>query len=162
MALLRPLNTNERAEMPAFTHVFIVTANDLTQTTAATAQTFNVCGVLAGDILYRAIGVPVVPFQVGGTTPDAAFNSDTVSFGDTGSVARHLAATEANANGTFLRVIGNTVYLYPAADTLQVTVNSMAAKSLSNLNRGEYHVFFALCRSDRISNSIARTSPTKG
>jgi hypothetical protein len=144
--------------MPGFTHVVIVTANDLTQATAAAAQVFNVCGVLAGDILYRAIGVPVVPFQ---NTLDAAFNADTVSFGDTGSAARHLAATEANANGTFLRVIGNTAFLYTAADTLQVTVNSMAAKSLSNINRGEYHVFFCLTRSDKISSSIARTSPTK-
>jgi hypothetical protein len=144
--------------MPGFTHVAIVTANDLTQATAAAAQVFNLCGIKAGDIMYRAVGIPVVPFQ---NTLDAAFNADTVSLGDTGSAARHLAATEANANGTFLRVMGNTAFLYTAADTLQLTVNSMAAKSLSNINRGEYHAFFCLTRTDDVSRAIARTAATK-
>jgi hypothetical protein len=155
--LVRPLSTNERAETPGFTHVAIITANDLTQATAAAAQVFNLCGIKAGDIMYRAVGVPVVAFQ---NTLDGAFNSDTVSLGDTGSATRHLAATEANNAGP-LRVIGNTAFLYTAADTLQLTVNSMAAKSLSNINRGEYHAFFCLSRTDDISKAIARTGPTK-
>ncbi len=156
--IVRPLTTNERAELPGFTHVIVITANDLTQATANTAQTFDAFALLAGDIIAKAIGVPVVPFQ---NTADAAFNSDTVSIGDTGSGTRHTAATEANANGTFLRVMGNTAFLYTAADKLRITVNSMAAKSLVNLNRGEYHAFISLVRSDDVSKAIARTSPTK-
>jgi hypothetical protein len=156
--LVRPLTTNERAEIPGFTHIAIITANDLTQTTVATAQAFTLCGVKAGDILYRAIGEPVVPFQ---NTLDAAFNSDTVSLGDTGLATRHLAATEANQNGTFLKVMGNTPYLYTAADSLIATVNSMAAKALNNINRGEYHFLFCLTRSRLISDAVVRTGPTK-
>jgi len=38
--IVRPLTTNERAELPGFTHVIVITANDLTQATANTAQTF--------------------------------------------------------------------------------------------------------------------------
>jgi|SRR5262245_12184120 len=156
--LVRPLTTNEKAEMPGYTHIAIVTADDLTQATAAAAQVINLCGLKKGDMIQRAIGDPVVPFQA---TGDAAFNSDTVSLGDTGSATRHLAATEANANGTFLKVAGNTAFLYTAADTLQLTVNSMAAKSLVNINRGEYHAFFALCRSSDVSNAIARKGIAK-
>lgn len=156
--LLRPLTTNERAETPGFTHVAIISANDLTQTTANTAQAFTVVPIAKGDIMLRAVGVPVVPFQ---NTGDAAFNSDTVSVGDSGSATRHTAATEANANGAFAPVIGNTPYLYTAADSLIITVNSMTAKALNSINRGEYHVFLAWFRSSFVSNAIARTSPSK-
>jgi hypothetical protein len=155
--LVRPLSTNERAETPGFTHVAIITANDLTQATAAAAQVFSVCGVKAGDIIYRSVGVPVVPFQ---NTLDAGFNSDTVSFGDATLITQHFAATEANNAGP-LRIMGNTAVLYTAANTLQIGVNSMAAKSLANINRGEYHVFFCLSRTDDVSKAIARTGPTK-
>src|SRR6266542_173115 len=152
--IVRPLTTNERAELIGFTHVIVITANDLTQATAATAQTFDAFALLPGDIIAKAIGVPVVPFK---DASDVAFNSDTVSVGDTGSVVRHTAATEANGNGTFLRVQGNTSYLYTAADKLRITVNSMAAKSLVNIDIGEYHVFVSLVRTDDVSKAIART-----
>jgi hypothetical protein len=156
--LLRPLTTNERAETPGFTHVVIITANDLTQATVATAQAFTVVPIAKNDVILRAFGNPVVPFQ---NTLDGAFNSDTVSVGDTGSATRYTAATEANANGAFAPVLGNTPFLYAAADSLVVTVNSMAAKSLSNINRGEYHVFLSWFRSSYVSNAIARTAPSK-
>jgi hypothetical protein len=157
--LVRPLTTNERAEIQGFTHVAIVTANDLTQATAATAQTLDIVALKAGDIIYRALGVPAVPFQA--TSDPTLFNSDTVSVGDTAGVATHCAAQEANVNGTVLRSMGNTAKLYAAADVLRVTFNSMTGKSLVNLNRGEYHVFFCLTRSDNLSNAIARTGMTK-
>src|SRR5215468_6088942 len=103
--IVRKLSTNEAAEAPAFTHIAIVTADDLTQTAANTAQTINLCALKKYDIILRALGVPYVPFQ---NTGDAAFNSDTVSIGDTGSATRFTTATEANANGSFGRALGNT------------------------------------------------------
>jgi len=156
--LVRPLTTNERAETPGFTHVAVLLAADLTNPTAAAAQTFDLCGLKAGDIIYKVAGVPVVPFQ---NSADAAFNSDTVSVGDQGGVATLMAAAEANENGTEVTGMGNTAVLYAAANTLRATVNSMAGKSLVNINRGEYHIFFALCRLSNVSNAIARSSPTK-
>jgi hypothetical protein len=159
MPLMRPLTTNERAETPGFTHVAILVAAELTQATPATAQTFDICGIKAGDIIYRVAGVPVVPFQ--NTLDSPAYNDTTVSVGDTGGVATLMAATQANENGTEATGMGNTAVLYAANNTLRMTVNSMAAKSLVNLNRGEYHVFISLCRLTNVSNAIARTSPTK-
>lgn len=156
--IVRPLTTNERAEVPGFTHVIVITANDLTQAVVATAQTFDVFALLAGDIIAKAIGVPVVPFR---DASDATFNSDTVSIGDTGLATRHTAATESNGNGTFLRVQGNTSFLYTAADKLRITVNSMVAKALVNIDIGEYHAFVSLVRTDDVSKAIARTGMNK-
>jgi hypothetical protein len=156
--LLRPLTTNERAETPGFTHVIIITANDLTQAIVATAQVFTGPAIAKNDVILRVFANPVVPFQ---NTLDPAFNSDTVSVGDTGSATRHTAATEANANGAFAPVLGNTPFLYAAADSLVITVSSMAAKALKDINRGEYHVFLSWFRSSYVSNAIARTSPSK-
>jgi len=155
---VRPLTTNERAENPGFTHHVRITADDLTQATANTAQTFNAFPILKGDVIWRAMAIPVVPFQ---NTGDAAFNSDTVSVGDGGSATRYTAATEANANGTYLPAIGNTAFLYTAADNLVITVNSMAAKSLVNINRGEYHVLVQLFRSTDLTNAIAKARINK-
>jgi hypothetical protein len=156
--IVRPLTTNERAETPGFTHVAILIAADLTNPTAAAAQTFDLFGLKAGDIVLRVAGVPVVPFQ---NSADAAFNSNTVSVGDVGGVATLMTAAEANENGTEVTGFGNTPVIYATTNTLRVTVNSMAAKSLININRGEYHVFISLCRLANVSNAIARTSPTK-
>jgi hypothetical protein len=138
--------------------VVIITANDLTQATVATAQAFTVVAIAKNDVILRAFGNPVVPFQ---NTLDPAFNSDTVSVGDTGSATRFTTATEANANGAFAPVLGNTPFLYAANDSLVITVNSMAAKALASINRGEYHVFLSWFRSSYVSNAIARTAPSK-
>jgi hypothetical protein len=156
--IVRPLTTNERAETPGFTHIGIVTADDLTQVTAATKQSIILTALKKYDVILRVLGVPFVPFQ---NTADAAFNSDTVSIGDGSGDAALAAAVEANANGTFGRTLGNTAKLYTVADNLLCVVNSMAAKSLLNLNRGEYHIFFSLNRSDEISNAIARARISK-
>lgn len=156
--LVRPLSTNERAEMPGFTHLAVVTADDLTATVVTTAQALTLCAVKNGDIIQRAIGVPVVPFQ---NSADATNNTTTVSLGDAGSATRHLAATEANANGTFARVIGSTMYLYTAAGSLLLTVTPKSGTAPNVINRGEYHVFFCLTRSDDVSNAVARAAISK-
>jgi len=156
--IVRKLSTNEAAETPGFTHLGVITADDLTQGTASAAQSITLCALKKYDVILRVLGVPFVPFQ---NTLDAAFNSDTVSVGDGAGAASLAAAVEANANGSFGRSLGSTAKLYTAADNLIVVVNSMAAKSLSSINRGEYHVFFALNRSDEVSNALARARISK-
>jgi hypothetical protein len=159
--LVRPLTTNERAETPGFTHVARITADDLTNATAAAAQTIDLASLQKNDIILRVAGYIRVPFQ---NTLDAAFNSDTVSIGDTSGVAALAAAGEANANGTFVNTLGTVLTggkIYTAADTLRVTFNSMAGKALVNLNRGEYFVFFALCRLADVANAMAAARISK-
>jgi hypothetical protein len=156
--ILRPLTTNERAETPGFTHVGVVGANDLNQATAAAAQAFTLCGIAKKDVVLRAYIDPVVPFQ---NTADAAFNTCTASLGDGGSAARHVAAVETNANGTPVPGMGNTPFLYLTVENLILTINSMAAKSLKDINRGELHVFVSLFRSRYVSEAIAKTAASK-
>jgi hypothetical protein len=156
---VRTLSTNERAEAPGYTHVAIITADDLTQATANTAQTITLLALKAGDQIMRVLWHLIRAFE---NTADAAFNSDTVSVGDTAAVTTHLAAAEANVNGTeIIYRTGNTVVLYTAADILTVTFNSMAAKSLVNLNRGELRLFFALARVKNVSDAMPSTQIAK-
>lgn len=153
MATFRPLSTNERAESPGYTHICVVTSEDLTQATVATAQTITVSTFLTGDQMMRVAWRLRAPFQV---TTDAAFNTCTVSVGDTALVTTHLAAAETNLNGSFVTWrTGNTVVLYTANDILTVTFNSMAAKALSNINRGELHLLFGISRLKAISDGQA-------
>lgn len=155
----RPLTTNERAETPTFTHVAIITADDLTQATANTLQTITLCALAAGDVVQRVMWYLRRAFE---NTADAAFNSDTVSVGDTAAVTTHLAAAEANINGTeIIWRTGNTAVLYTAADVLTVTINSMAAKSLVNINRGELLLFFSLSRVKFAVDAIASSQIAK-
>lgn len=159
--LLRPLTTNERAETPGFTHVARITADDLTNATVAAAQTIDLAALAKNDIILRVAGYIRVPFQ---NTLDAAFNSTTVSIGDTSGVAALAAAGEANANGTFVNTLGTVLTggkLYTAADTFRVTFNSMAGKALNNLNRGEYYVFAAICRLSEVANAMAAARISK-
>jgi len=159
--LLRPLTTNERAETPGFTHVARITADDLTQGTLGAAQTIDLATLAKNDIILRVAGYIRVPFQ---NTLDGAFNTTTVSIGDTSGVAALAAAGEANANGTFVNILGLVLpggKIYTAADTFRVTFNSMAGKALMNLNRGEYYVFVAICRLAEVANAMAAARISK-
>jgi hypothetical protein len=151
--ITRPLALHEMAAHRGMTHMSIITADDLTNTTAAAAQSITLCNLVAGDIVAAIEDNVIVPFE---NTADAAFNNSTRSAGDTATgVAAYYAATQANKNGTVVtKNYSNTaVGPYTAADGIRVTFNSMAAKSLSSLNKGELHVFFSLLRVDQLSKS---------
>jgi len=151
--IFRSLSTNERAEAPGYTHLCEVTADDLTQATVATAQTITVSTFNAGDQMIRVFWYLKKSFQ---NTADAAFNTTTVSVGDTALVTTHLAAAETNTNGSFVTYrTGNTLVLYTAADILTVTFNAMAAKALSSINRGDLVLLFGRSRLKELGDSIA-------
>jgi hypothetical protein len=149
----RALSTNERAEAPGYTHIAEVTAEDLTNATLAAAQTITLAPLRAGDQMIRVFWYLKRPFE---NTADAAFNTTTVSVGDTALVTTHLAAAEANVNGTeIIYRTGNTTVLYTAADILTVTFNSMAAKALASINRGDLVLLFGISRLKELGDSLA-------
>jgi hypothetical protein len=156
----RPLTTNEQAGNSGMTHVCTIDANDLTTAATNTAQTFTLCALKAGDIIIKTAWRLKTAFQ---NTADAAFNTDTLSIGDTATgVAAHIAAIEVNLNGTeVFQGFNNTAVHYAAADSLTATFNSMAAKSLKDLNAGEVEIFFQLYRPSVLETSVASTSITK-
>jgi hypothetical protein len=149
--LVRPLGTQEQAGQCGFTHIAVITADDLTQATAATAQTITLVTLLAFDIIQKVGWYLKTPFK---DVSDAAFNSDTMSVGDNAAVTTHIAATEVNENGTeILSHYSNTAVRYTSADKIAVTFNSMAAKSLVNIDVGELHIFFALLRMSTLAGA---------
>lgn len=157
---LRVLTTNERAESPGYTHVLVITADDLTVTTVATLQTLTVCPLNAGDQIMRVAWHLRRAFE---NTADAAYAVQTVSVGDDAGVATHLAAGEVNINGTeLIWRTGNTVVLYTAGSNLTVTFTAPAAgKAVASLNRGELLIYFALSRLKFISDAIASSQIAK-
>jgi hypothetical protein len=129
-----------------FTHKAIVTHEDLTVSTADADQTIALLSVAAGDVVEKAAYKLVTAFS---DASDAAFNDTNVSVGDGGSTGRFIASSEVNLNGTEVLFAANantTAYAYTAADTVDLLVESMAAKSLSDLDSGEIHVYLAVTK----------------
>lgn len=77
-------------------------------------------------------------------TTDAAQVSTSITVGDAGNAARHLAATELNANGAFVPLaVGTGTNYVPAANTVcTLTVTPTAAKNVANLNKGKVLLYF--------------------
>jgi hypothetical protein len=143
------LSTNERAEC-AHTHVIEITADNLTVTATNTLQTFTLPFTFAiGDIVERVTWYLATPFQ---DASDAAFNTDTISVGDSvGGVATLLAAKEANVNGTEVLntsavPTGTPSTGFTAATNLTVTVNSMSAKALNDIDTGRVVIAVRIVR----------------
>jgi hypothetical protein len=88
-----------------FTHVAEIVAADLTQVTAATAQTIELIPVALGSLVEKAAVLVETAFA---DASDTAFNSVTVEVGDGGSAARFLAAQQVNVNGTEVMAKGGT------------------------------------------------------
>ena len=155
----RPLTTNEQAGNAGMTHVATISANDLTVTAANTLQTFTLCTLKAGDIITKVAWRAKTFLK---DASDTAYNNNTMSVGHTGDVAAHIAAIQVNENGTEVRQgFSNTAVHYAAADILTVTVNSMAAKALNDIDVGEIEIFFGLYRPATLANAVTGTAITK-
>jgi hypothetical protein len=151
---VKPLALHEQAANGGFTHFIRITADDLTNATLAAAQTFTAMNLVAGDVMAKTMDYVAIPFGVyAAGVLDATFNTTTRSIGDN-TVTTHIAAGEANANAITAATttrLGNTPVTYSAANTFSVTFNSMAAKALSTINRGELHVFVQILRVKQVS-----------
>lgn len=134
------LNEQEKAET-GYNWKAVITHADLTETTADTDMTIALISTAIGAIVKDAAFYLKTAFE---DASDAALNDTKVSVGDGGSSARFLAAIQVNENGTEVDASGSantTPYVYTAADTIDLTVESMAAKSLSNIDTGELWVY---------------------
>ena len=144
MAKTFKLTAQEKADS-GFTHVFHLTHEDLTETSVNTAQTFVIDNTLAGDILLGAAHFTVTDLE---DASDAAFNSSSILIGDNSLPNRYLTSTQVNANGSSIKasVTSNTYATSNFAATsdgqVELTVNSMAAKALNNIDTGELWLFW--------------------
>jgi hypothetical protein len=150
--------TIEERAAQGFTHRIDFSTADIPAGIAVnTSQVFSTAplpALAASDIIKRIYLHVSTPFAV---STDAAFNSTTLSLGDAGSATRFASAVQINANGTptintFPGASEN--FIYTAAGQLQITLNSMAAKSLSNLNVGKLYILLNVERgADKSSES---------
>ena len=142
MKVTKLLN-NERAG--GFTYHVKLTHADLTETAANTAQVIELITVKQGSIVSQVGFNLTTPFE---DASDANLNSTTITIGDAGSAARFSASKELNVNGSevlaWADAYGTSTmpYVYLAADTIDATIGSMAAKSLSNIDTGEIDILF--------------------
>jgi hypothetical protein len=143
------LTNEEKTSTGGFTHRLDMTFEDIPAgvavNTAYTWSTAPLPAVAAGDIIKRTLVYLTTPFKASG---DAAFNSTTISVGDTGSATKYVNAVQINENGTevITSFPGTENQIYTAAGQLQIQFGSMAAKTLSNLNVGKLYVLFAVQR----------------
>ena len=129
-----------------FTHKAIVTHVDITESTADTDQTIALLSVAAGDVVEKAAIKLVTPFK---DASDSAFNDTKVQVGDGTDTDEYIAATQVNVNGTevlFAANVNTVPFAYTAADTVDLLVESMTAKSLSNIDAGEIHIYLAVTK----------------
>jgi hypothetical protein len=138
-----PLTEEERAAS-GFTHRLDFSYQDIpaaiANNTSTTWSTGYLPAIRAGDIWKKCQLHLTTPFEL---TTDAAFNSCTLSLGTVTTATRYISASEANVNGTeVLNVVPGTNPndIYTATGQIILTLNSMAAKSLSNLNRGQGYI----------------------
>jgi hypothetical protein len=137
---------NETKAATGFTHKAIVTHVDLTESDADTDQTIALLSVVAGDVVQKAAFQLVTAFK---DASDAAFNDTQVQVGDGNDTDEYIAATQVNENGTevlFAANVNTVPFAYTAADTVDLLVESMTAKSLSNLDAGEIHIYLAVTK----------------
>ena len=127
-----------------YTHKVIITHDDLTTATANTAQTIELLSVAAGDVVNTAAVKVVTAFS---DASDTAYNTTTLIVGDDGTTNRYVTSQELNVNGTevLYKAATNTApHAYTAANTVDAVFGSMAAKSLSDIDAGEVHVFLGV------------------
>jgi hypothetical protein len=157
----KELATQEKAASD-FTHMGVLTANDLTQATANTAQSFNVALMPVGSFIEKTLLRLVTPFK---DASDAAYNSTTVDIGDTGLATRFATTQQVNENGTEISApvvnIPASPTVYAASQYLTVNFNSMAAKSLNLIDVGELHVLVKINDSKKLSDAQPATGLTK-
>ena len=125
-----------------------ITHADLTEATANTAQTVALITLPKRHAIVAVQAILVTAFK---NSADAAFNTTTVSVGDTGDVDRNLTAIETNENGTEIPLkyeltSTNGVVSQTADTTVNARFSAMAAKSLVDLDTGS--IDFFLCVQD--------------
>ena len=140
----RPLLEEERVGAFGASHVAIITHEDLTETVADTDEVINIY-TMADDMSAAIVFAKVIStFE---DSSDAAFNDTQMSAGDDDDPDGFITAFQVNANGTAALIASRdgayTDFMvdYAAANHLEILVESMAAKSLSDIDEGEIHFF---------------------
>ena len=131
-----------------FSHHIQITSSDMsTFTTASSTGTVALLSAPAGYYLDNVAFLLTTPFK---NSADSAFNTTGVTVGDAGQVARLIASTETNANGSYVSGgAGNSTYIpcgivFNSATQLNAIFTPTSGKKLSDLNAGQLDIFIRL------------------
>jgi hypothetical protein len=136
---LRPLTAPEVSAMNGYTHIFTVTAGDLTLATVTTTQTLEHGPIPKGSKIQVELR-NTIPFQ---NTADNTNNTTGVSVGDGVGVATVLANKEVNLNGSEIvdpQEGTLSAAVYTADDILKTTWTPKSGTALLALNKGQIDV----------------------
>ena len=132
-----------------YNYRFVIDHPDLTQGTDNTTQDITLITLPANSVVKATATWLKTPFELIGTT---AYNSNTISIGDSGSATRFVNAQQINRNGTeVLANATNTTFAYEAPTAVVARFASMASYDLLELNAGEIHIFLEVQQLDTIS-----------
>lgn len=119
------------------THLIDVSYEDLTETATATGQTLVPLNAATGDVVEVVAMRLVTPFK---DASDNAYNTTTMTVGDTDSSTRFLSSTQLNENGAQIVIKVGTLttrgFAYTAAKEIQLAFGSMSGKKLSDIDVG--------------------------
>ena len=124
-----------------FNYRFVITHEDLTESTYNTAQDITLITLPAYSVVKSAATYLKTPFQKTGT---AAYNNNVLIVGDAGNDDRFIASQQINVNGTEVLAqaqASTTPHAYEAATAVVANFASMAAYDLLELDAGEVHIY---------------------
>lgn len=131
---------NERPR--GYSRRFVITADDLTEAQANTAQEITLITLPAGTVVKSCAYYMPTAFE---DASDNALNTTTLIVGDAGDADRFIDSTELNKNGTEIIASSSNPskvpYAYAASTAVVAKFGSMAAKKLSDVDTGEIRIF---------------------
>ena len=132
-----------------YNYRFVIDHTDLTEGTDNTAQDITLITLPANSVVKATATYLKTPFELTGTT---AYNSNTISIGDSGSATRFVNAQQININGTeVLANATNTTHAYVSSTAVVARFASMASYDLLELNAGEIHIFLEVQQLDSLT-----------
>ena len=147
----RRLTAEEQRAYGGMTHAATLLHGDLTEAVADTDMTFTGPISKVGTYVEKAGLVLKTPFE---DASDAALDDTKVSIGNGSNTNEHGGAWQVNENGTeVLADVDSTPYTYLAADTIDILVESMTAKSLVNIDTGEALLLVAIADLDDLETA---------
>jgi len=152
MSKFYPQISDEVAQQ-TYTHEFDFSYQDIPAGIAVnTPQVFLLPKVVAGDEVVE-LGIRLL--QTFQNAADGAFNSVTIDIGDGTSPTTYATALNIGLTTPIVfNHIPNKDVVYAAANQLQIRLNSMAGKTLSNLNRGQLWIKWNIFRATAKEKSL--------
>lgn len=144
---VNPLGVEEMARWGA-THRVTITHDDLTDTNLATlsAQTITNIVIPANASVVPICLVVDAGFNINAATTNA-YNSTTLSIGDSSSNTAFVSSTQINGNGTNVVLKTPAIVIpknYTAANNLSFAFTAMTNQTLDAFTRGQVRFYYKL------------------